>query len=667
MSSRPPSTPGRPNSGPPKTKFIQDFGAAGVDLSTAREAIPDNALWWCEGAIPIAAGNVTITNGPSAAVAGWTASIAGETLGGAFMFPFNVNGTDLLFIVFPDSGNGYLGSAAGAGVTKIFNGTLTSGQTAAAQWNNLGLLIIDPTGYWDWGVTVPGVLTSLSNTVQSITMVDPGNGYAVTPGVAIVGGGGAGATATAYLCLGFAAVVAAGTGYNVGDTLRLGVGFPGTSDMLVDVTAITPATGAITGIEVSQNGAIAAAAVNPVNSFGGSGTGATFNVTYSVIVVLLTPGSGYTSAPAVTLTGGGFTRAATATANLSGAINGTSIAVYAGRAWIAKNRTVTFTDVGEYAKFVGSGSEFTIDDSYLHNNITALYAANNYLYIFGDSSIDVLSNVTVNSAGTASFSRVNVSASVGTSANRSIFSHNRSIAFANAAGFWLLSGATPEKISGKLDKLFPTIDTFARPLYGGSVIVNHVMCAAFMFEFTNTFTQASVTSTMMALYFNGKWFFARSAISGSLLTMRAVASIPPGATSGGAGFLYMLSDEPKVYVLFNNFSNAYWSIRTKLFDGGTPMFSKQAGRVAMGCQMRGTQATRAGLTFTVDSETHATGQASTFSAGTFTGYKMLMSNNNEGGGQFLGFGINGTTSTPADISQIQWLALEYSDVTPWPA
>ena len=37
----------------------------------------------------------------------------------------------------------------------------------------------------------------------------------------------------------------------------------------------------------------------------------------------------------------------------------------------------------------------------------------------------------------------------------SVFAFSRAIAFANANGFYLMSGATPQKISDKLDGLFP--------------------------------------------------------------------------------------------------------------------------------------------------------------------------------------------------------------------
>jgi hypothetical protein len=427
---------------------------------------------------------------------------------------------------------------------------------------------------------------------------------------------------------------------------------------------------------VSQ-GKIGVHGANPRNSVDGSGVGATFTVTCILReIVISNRGSGYTSAPAVNITlGGPPTRNATATAVVSGFLGGTAIASYAGRAWIANGRTVTFTDVESYSTFIESGSEFTIQDSYLHANINALFAANNYLYIFGDSSIDVLSNVTVNAAGTASFSRVNVSASVGTTEPRSIFSFNRAIAFANVAGFFLLSGATPENIArGKIDLLVQKILPSANsPIYGAAGTINGNLCAVFTFVFSDAFIGGD-TNQLLACYFDGKWFVARQSDGTNVRSPSAICTIPPSIpTNTRYHQIFGLMSDITVRQLFAPgfaTTRTRWRLRTKLYDFGTPMIGKQAVRAAMGVTMGNTVSSRAGIVFTVDTEVHSPGQVTALPAGTFNGYKFFAGSNNEGasvGSTYMGWGIDATTSgTQADVTQLRWLGIQFNEVAPWP-
>lgn len=658
----------------PETQFIRDL-SRGVNLSTSREAIGDNECWWLEGAIPIAPGNLTITPGPQLndPFGNWLTAVGAESGLPTFIYPFNVAGTHFIFVVWANSGNGYVGDTIGTAVTKIFIGTLTSGQTAAAQWNNQGLLIVDPTGYWDWNITAFAAKNAMSQSVQSVTITDGGSGgWTSAPSIAITGGGGSGATAAAYMGIGSLAIVAPGSNYKVGDLLSfnftLGLA-PNGSEPFLSVTSVN-GTGGITGVSVINPGqGINIGYGATVALTGGAGTGATGTPSWVVSEVFInTRGSGYTSTPTVTFSlGGPPTRQATGTANVSGVIGGTAIATYAGRAWIASGRSVTFSDAGSYASFVGSGSSFVIEDDYLTDTITALYAANNYLHIFGPDSIDVLSNVTITAAGTASFSRVNVNASIGCNQPNSIFAYNRAVVFATPTGFYSLSGASPEKISDNLDLLLPQIDfSTINKVSGGQVSVAGQLCAAWSISFNDIFTGAGAGTFMLVLYFKGKWFFARQAGAGTPIPMGPIASL---ALSGAPNFeLFTFSSARQPYILLANPTSTYWRVWTKLYDCGKPMTTKQATRAAMGVQMGGVQATRAGLTFTVDSEIHQPGQTTALSAGTFTGYKAFMGSNTEGGGQFMGLGVNGATfSVQSDVSQIQWLAFLYNEVTEWAA
>ncbi len=246
----------------------------------------------------------------------------------------------------------------------------------------------------------------------------------------------------------------------------------------------------------------------------GSGTGATFSTRIiATSLTILTRGTGYTGTTVVTdqfKVFGVFTVLDTFNVTSSGVIGGTSIATYQGRVWIGLSRTVYFTDIDSYNSFGGVGGSFFIPDSYLHDNITALFAANNYLYIFGDTSIDALSNVTV-SAGVTSFSRINVTASVGTTVPTSIFAYYRAIVFFHSSGFYLLAGATPERISDKVSGLIQNLAVASSgtdiPLvYGAQVLVRAELCAAFLFNLNDIYTQGGASRTILALFFRGRWW-----------------------------------------------------------------------------------------------------------------------------------------------------------------
>ena len=671
MSSRPPAAP------TPKTKFALDF-SGGVNVSTSRQSIQDNQAWWLEGAIPIAPGNLTITQGPLAGdvFGGWHTAISGESGAPSFVYAFAIGTTDYLFAVWSNSGNGYIGTTSGTSVAKYFSGTLTSGTTAAAVWNSQGILIIDPTGYWDWNITTASTLTAISQSVQEITISDGGVYTSAPSAVTLTGGGGSGALAGGpYMGIGSAIPLAGsiGSGYKVGDVLTFNFTFalaPGGSEPQLTVTTVN-ATGGVTGLQVTNPGqGINVGGACPATSTlnGGAGTGAQATLAWTItLITVATRGHGYTSAPSVGFTGGTASRGASAIAVVSGSLVGTAIAAYAGRAWIGNGRGITFTDADAYSSFVGSGSSFIIQDSYLVGNISALFAANDYLYIFGISSIDVLSNVSIDAGGDATFSRVNVSASIGCNQPNSIFSYYRAVQFANSTGFYSLSGASPQKISDALDLLVAQIDYGQTTnVTGGVLTVAGEICAAWTFHFNDVFIGLGAGQTMTALYFNSRWFFVRHALSGTPLSLGPLVSQATPLNQVYIGFTF--DSTPKLYGPFQDPAQTYFRVLTKLYDCDKPMWTKQATRAAAGVQMGGLVSSRSGLGFTVDDEnTQAGAPVQNLPTGTFSGYKRFMGTDNQGGGQFMGMTLSGVSATQADITRLEWLAFQYSEVTEWAA
>jgi len=230
---------------------------------------------------------------------------------------------------------------AGSGYTSAPTVTLSNGQSAIAT---IGTSPSPVTGIYTWtpasyssaptvtitggggtGATATATLTSGSGwvyngfvgigTVSSVT-VTGGVGYTQAPTVGFTGGNGSGATATATLPVSSISVASGGTGYTSAPT----VSFTGGGGAGLAATA-TISGGAVTGFNITNFGSGYTSAPNVVfNDAGTNGSGATGTVIFSgsIIVNVTNPGSKYTGFPTVTITGGTFTSAATATAVLHG-------------------------------------------------------------------------------------------------------------------------------------------------------------------------------------------------------------------------------------------------------------------------------------------------------------------------------------------------------------
>lgn len=636
------------NTGGENPEFIlREF--EGMNTLDAREAINDDEFYWCEGAIPLAPGRLIPVNLPS----GVLVSI-GETGAPTYTCSFVVDAT-YVFAVWKNSGNAWIVDLATNVATNIANGLFTSGATSATAYNNQGLLIVDASGYYDWNITAPNTLTPQNNTVASATLISP---QALAGGATLrqfLDVSGTGASFQTVYEVSAVIINASGSGYVVGETLQLTDGSPTTVATLV-VTTIG-AGGSVTGINITDPGSypgptsLTPVAVGPTGNTAqpsGSGTGVTFKVTILPTAVnVLTNGSGYMigdDGADQFNPGSGYTSINVFTIMPSGVISGVGIATYDGRVWIAAGRAVFYTDVDSYNNFGGTGGSFTITDSYLHLNITALFAANNYLYIFGDTSIDVLSNVTV-ANGLTSFSRINITASVGTSIPTSIFAYYRGIIFYHPSGFYLLSGATPERISEKISGLVQEILPGSLPnngVYCCQVIVQGELCAAAVFTFTDIFTQNGTVRTIVALFFRGRWWVASM---GSLAITSMVTRI---IATGQAGYFWAGNS---LYQAFSATANiSPWLVKTKFYDGGVPLREKQSINIAVAGVMDGSASL---VTCTVDTELGVSGPITLDPMSSSATYKLLPKTGNEGASQYLGLTVSG----PPAMSRIALIAL----------
>jgi hypothetical protein len=290
-------------------------------------------------------------------------------------------------------------------------------------------------------------------------------------------------------------------------------------------------------------------------------------VANAVSEILVTEaGTGYTSAPTVTVTGDG------SNANVTCTIldqNGIDVATFSGRTWIASDRTVFYTATDTYNDFINISAGFlTISDSTLRTNITRILSANNFLYVFGEDSINVFSDVRVDSlTGVTLFTNTNVSASVGSNLKHAIFPYFRSILFMNEYGVYALVGATTTKISDPLDGVFPLID-FSEPVSGGQCLINNILCAVYNFRYNDNGTMRWI----QAAFFERKWFFTNQLTDSYFVV--------PGVKEG---FLNLYGTTgTDLYQFYETSTNPVSvEIVTALLPMGDPIRDKQALKVGI--------------------------------------------------------------------------------------
>ena len=399
--------------------------------------------------------------------------------------------------------------------------------------------------------TIGAAATFSTSGVQSsqwnntlIIIIDPSKGYFQWDGTNLVKVGS----------LNFAL---SGTGTSYGSTTTVTVGAPNQTGGTQAVISLGITSGAITSVSAY-------------------GTG-------------LTPGTGYTSVPTVTLGGAGSGQ--TITASLISQ-PGTCIASFAGRVWIANGRTLYYTAAGTNNDFITtSAGNIIFNDSTLIGNITQLVSANNFLYVFGTDSINVISDVRINSStGATLYTNTNISASVGTDLPYAMMPYFRSIVFMNRYGVYALVGSTTSKLSDALDGVFPYID-FTKSISAGQVLVYNILCAAFNFYVNSSFPYGSGGSRwVQAVYFDKKWFFT------SQNAVTFIASIP---VSGSAVlFTTTGTDLQKTYQSSTAAINSY--IQPALYGMGNIIRDKTA--LKFGVEAILPSALGNNMTVTVDSE-----------------------------------------------------------------
>jgi len=437
------------------------------------------------------------------------------------------------------------------------------------------------------GQQAVAVATISGGAVVAITVTTAGSGYTTSPAISFSSGA---AAATAVVETGQVNTVTltnAGTGYTSQPTVTISAPPSGTTATAV-AQYNTFSTGTLSVVVTNGGtgyGASGSFSVSFSGGSGGSGAAGTAIVSGGAVtqVIMTNPGSGYTSAPTVSFSSGSGTGATGTVVLNSDAI--VDVATFSGRVWVAAGRTVYYTAAGSYSDFTSvSAGSFTLTDSTLHGNIQAMLSANNFLYIFGDDSINVFSDLRVSTTGATLFTNTNVSASIGTKRTLAIFPYFRSVLFMNDYGMYALVGSTTSKISDQLDGIFPLID-FTLPITAGQVLLNSILCAAFSF----TYNDPSVGARQIqCIFFDKKWFVTSQG------SIDYVTSVPVG----GVITLYGVDGKDLYKMYASSTASINSTIKTALMPMGDPIRTKQA--LKFGIEATLTQP--ASFNVTVDSE-----------------------------------------------------------------
>jgi hypothetical protein len=559
----------------------------GVNTKANRTAIDENEFAWLENAMPIGYANLKITPYSS----NTAVSFANVATG---LYAANIINNDYALAFQEDGSCEAVDIISNTTSNVAIAGTFSNSGINTTQWKSERVLISDKDkGIFSWdGTNIVAI-----GAVGSIGIVNGGSGFTSTPAVTISSPnqtGGIQAEAEAIITANAVSSIIlteGGSGYTSPPTITITGG--GGANANAVCSLVTFATGTVSVIVTNGGTGYTNVANTVVTIAGGGGANAAGQAILSggqlINVIMTDAGSGYTNASNITVTitgGGGSNATARAVINADPLVG---IQTFSGRTWVAQGRTVSYTAAGTYNDFTSvSAGSLTLTDNTLHSNIVQLLSANNFLYIFGEDSINVFSDVRVTNTGVTIFTNTNVSASVGTRLPYAIFPYFRSVLFMNEYGVYALVGSTTSKLSDALDGVFPDIDFTTAIVTAGQVLLNNILCAGFNIRYNDNGTYRY----LQAVFFERKWFFTNQRTD-----LKLVMSIPSDGKIKMFG-----TNGSGLYQLYNDSLSAVSSIiQSPLQAMGDPIRTKQALKIGIEATVSNT----ALLNVTVDSESNA--------------------------------------------------------------
>ncbi len=267
---------------------------------------------------------------------------------------------------------------------------------------------------------------------------------------------------------------------------------------------------------------------------------------------------------------------------------GLSIAVFEGRVWLGSNRTITVTSPNTFNDFnPANGSTTTvITDESFPGNVTNMTSALEQLWTFAQAAVDAIANVTASGTPpnvTTSFSITNIVTNIGTNAPNSVIGYLRALTFLAPFGVYALSGVTPQKLSEKLDRMFPAL-TLTGDVPAAVGVVQSLPCLCFLVTYTQAVdpslpvpANGVTTGTPILICFTqGKWFFATQDFNpgggGAIVPLKWITTVIVNGVSQVWG-----TDGTHLYQCFGGkpTDNVRGKIVSKFYAFGGAVFAKQ--------------------------------------------------------------------------------------------
>lgn len=328
---------------------------------------------------------------------------------------------------------------------------------------------------------------------------------------------------------------------------------------------------------------------------------------------------------------------------VSATITGTSMAAYQGQLWVASGRTITYSAPNSYSDFTAAsgGGNFIVTDEWLEGSIVALVSAIDYLWIVGNGSASLLSNVQLLTGNITTFTVTNVSNVSGTASPYAVMPFLRSLVLANGHGVDLFYGMTPQKVSSPLDLFFSNVD-FTKTISVAVGTIYNQICVHILCYYT---PDAKWYIASMA---NDRWFLIDYGTQ-SLLTWIAANGTAQAYCTDGTAIYAMAVDTatPITGKIISRFS-----------DAGDPTTTKQVRK--MGFEVNVGSLTSASITWTIDTEVGS--GASTVYTPTATGFQWARKDAQAQSGQYLGMTIDFTLAN----STFEGFMMQFNYMQQWP-
>jgi len=298
------------------------------------------------------------------------------------------------------------------------------------------------------------------------------------------------------------------------------------------------------------------------------------------IVIVATVGSNnYWAWDGSTLSSpGGSVPAWLGSGTMPNGIHGTSVEIFQSRVWIGNNNTITWSAPGNGGDFTtadGSGSS-TSTDSFLRLQFTSLKQANGFLYLFGDSSVNVISNVQTAGSPTAvtTFNNQNVDPQSGAGWFNGVQVFSRGLVFTNYIGVYALFGGSSQKVSDDIDGLFNpsvqlTIVGRNPSLQPSTAIANINAVTTFMLLIPLKAPFDSSFRNALAMWDGKKWYIGSQSVPFTFITSRQILSTLQTWGTDGTNFFQLFTTGAS--------TQKYW--QTKFFSGEGPQTAKQPMRM----------------------------------------------------------------------------------------